>query len=57
LETDLNVNSLVYPGEVFVMANVGQNRFNLSDMQMIYNEIDINFKHKDIEGCPNNPWG
>jgi hypothetical protein len=59
LEPDLNVNSIVYPGDVFVMASIGQNRWasNNIDMNVYFNEIDINFRNYNVAGVPNNPWG
>ncbi|MDP3643884.1 MAG: T9SS type A sorting domain-containing protein [Bacteroidota bacterium] len=55
---DLNVNSIVYPGDVFVMASIRQNRWasNL-DMSIYFKEIDINFGNQNVKNCPNNPWG
>ena len=59
LEPDLNVNSIVYPGDVFVMASLQQNRWsgNNIDMSVYYNEVDINFRSPNVAGIPNNPWG
>jgi len=48
LVPDLATNSLVYPGDVFVMANVNQNRYG-SIYDPYYKEIDVEFKK--------NPWG
>jgi len=45
---DLSTNSIVYPGDVFVMANVNQNRYG-SIYDPYYKEIDIEFMK--------NPWG
>jgi hypothetical protein len=59
LVPDLSVNSIVYPGDVFVMASIGQNRWasNNIDMNVYFNEIDINFRSYNVAGVPNNPWG
>ncbi len=48
LVPDLATNAIVYPGDVFVMANFGQNRYGKAYDQY-KKEWDIDFRH--------NPWG
>jgi hypothetical protein len=44
---DLATNAIVYPGDVFVMAVVSQNRYG-KNMDTYFKEIDVNF--------PKSPW-